>query len=236
MAANHKGSNPTYNRVRTGFAGFIPFYRATLPGVPHQENASQRCWNDEHFRRRATAIWNARSDSSVRQFTQEDILISGLSSLAFETTLGGPCSTACPSGCAGEQLVLAAESMEDAVLTSERRRAAASPALSGTVRVSTGGCAAGFWLAAFKRSTKTALPSGITLELIESRPRANLARREAEMVFLHVQGRHLRLSGLPAIAARTPVGVHLYRRGSTLRARAAGSGGSWERRIASAVT
>jgi hypothetical protein len=32
-------------------------------------------WDDEHLRRRATAIWNARSDSSVRQFTQEDILI-----------------------------------------------------------------------------------------------------------------------------------------------------------------
>src|SRR5713101_3390485 len=45
---------------------------------------------------------------------------------------------------AGEQLVPAAESVEDAVLTLERRRAAASPVLSGTVRVSTGECAAGF--------------------------------------------------------------------------------------------
>src|SRR5215469_9926155 len=46
---------------------------------------------------------------------------------------------------AGEQLVPAARTVEDAVLTLERRRAAASPLLlSGTVRVSTGECAAGF--------------------------------------------------------------------------------------------
>src|ERR1700761_1626356 len=58
---------------------------------------------------------------------------------------------------AGEQLVPAAESVEDAVLTLERRRAAASPVLSGTVRVSTGECAAGF-LAGCLGSATTALP------------------------------------------------------------------------------
>src|ERR1700722_15245652 len=66
---------------------------------------------------------------------------------AFEATFGGPSLFArLPEGlrlnAAGEQLVAAAEGIEDAVLTLERRRAAASPALSGTVRVSTGECAA----------------------------------------------------------------------------------------------
>ena len=68
---------------------------------------------------------------------------------AFEATFGGPALfERLPEGlrlsAAGEQLVPAAESVEDAVLTLERRRAAASPVLSGTVRVSTGECAAGF--------------------------------------------------------------------------------------------
>src|SRR5438105_9622425 len=62
---------------------------------------------------------------------------------AFEATFGGPSLfDRLPDGLrlntAGEQLVPAAESIEDAVLTLERRRAAAAPALSGTVRVATG--------------------------------------------------------------------------------------------------
>ena len=86
---------------------------------------------------------------------------------------------------AGEQLVPAAESVENAVLTLERRRAAASPVLSGAVRVSTGECAAGFPARCLSGSTTTALPSGITLELVESRQTANLARREADMALRH---------------------------------------------------
>ena len=58
---------------------------------------------------------------------------------------------------AGEQLVPAAESVEDAVLTMERRRAAASPVLRGTVRVSTGECAAGFLARCLSGSATTAL-------------------------------------------------------------------------------
>src|SRR6516164_6965031 len=105
---------------------------------------------------------------------------------AFEATFGGPALfERLPEGlrlsAAGEQLVPAAESVEDAVLTLERRRAAASPVLSGTVRVSTGECAAGFLARCLSGSKTTALPSGITLELIESRQTANLARREADM-------------------------------------------------------
>jgi DNA-binding transcriptional LysR family regulator len=87
---------------------------------------------------------------------------------------------------AGEQLVAAAEGIEDAVLTLERQRAAASPVLSGTVRVSTGECAGGFLARCLAGSTKTPLPSGITLELVdELRPAANLVRRQADMALRH---------------------------------------------------
>ncbi len=86
---------------------------------------------------------------------------------------------------AGEQLIPAAESVEDAVLTLERRRAAAAPVLSGTVRVSTGECAAGFLARCLLGSPTTALPSGITLELVFAQQEANLARREADMALRH---------------------------------------------------
>jgi len=109
---------------------------------------------------------------------------------AFEATFGGPTLfDRLPEGlrlnAAGEQLVPAAESVEDAALTLERRRAAASPVLSGTVRVSTGECAAGFLARSLSGSTTAMLPSGITLELVESRQTANLARREADMALRH---------------------------------------------------
>src|SRR5437588_11574479 len=81
---------------------------------------------------------------------------------AFEATFGGATLfDRLPEGlrlnAAGEQLVPAAESVEDAVLTLERRRAAASPVLSGTVRVSTGGGAAGFLARCLAGSTALAL-------------------------------------------------------------------------------
>src|SRR5438105_13219674 len=105
---------------------------------------------------------------------------------AFEAAIGGPSLfDRLPEGlrlsAAGEKLVSAAESVEEAVLTLERRRAAASPALSGTVRVSTGEAAAGFLARCLRESPATALPTGITLELVDSRQTANLARREADM-------------------------------------------------------
>ena len=110
---------------------------------------------------------------------------------AFEAAFGGPTLfDRLPEGlrlnAAGEHLVPAAESVEDAVLTLERRRAAASPVLSGTVRVSTGECAAGFLARCLSGPTTTALPSGITLELVdELRPPANLVRRQADMALRH---------------------------------------------------
>ncbi len=110
---------------------------------------------------------------------------------AFEASFGGPSLfDRLPEGlrlnAAGGQLVPAAESVEDAVLTLERRRAAASPVLSGTVRVSTGECAGGFLARCLAGPATTALPSGITLELVdELRPPADLVRRQADMALRH---------------------------------------------------
>jgi DNA-binding transcriptional LysR family regulator len=109
---------------------------------------------------------------------------------AFETSIGGPSLfDRLPEGlrlsAAGEELVPAAESVEEAMLTLERRRSAASPELSGTVRVSTGECAAGFLARCLSGSATMALPSGITLELVDGRQSANLARREADMALRH---------------------------------------------------
>src|ERR1700736_4250143 len=68
---------------------------------------------------------------------------------AFEISFGGQTLfDRLPEGlrlnAVGEQLVAAAEGVEDALLRLERRRAAASRELSGTVWLSTGECAAGF--------------------------------------------------------------------------------------------
>jgi DNA-binding transcriptional LysR family regulator len=109
---------------------------------------------------------------------------------AFEATFGGPALfDRLPEGlrlnAAGEYLVAAAESVEQAMLGLERRRVATSPALSGTVRVSTGECAAGFLARSLSGGLTPALPPGITLELVESRRTANLARREADMALRH---------------------------------------------------
>jgi DNA-binding transcriptional LysR family regulator len=109
---------------------------------------------------------------------------------AFEATFSGEALfDRLPEGlrlnAAGEQLVPAAESVEDAALTLERRRAAASPVLSGTVRISTGECAAGFLARFLSGPSTTALPPGITLELVDARQGANLARREADMALRH---------------------------------------------------
>ena len=109
---------------------------------------------------------------------------------SFEAASGGPTLfDRLPDGlrvnAAGEQLIPVAESAEDAMLTLERRHGAASPVLSGTVRVSTGECAAGFLARCLSGPTTTALPSGITLELVEARQSANLARREADMALRH---------------------------------------------------
>lgn len=131
---------------------------------------------------------------------------------AFEATFGGPTLfDRLPEGlrlnAAGEQLIAAAESVERAALMLERRRAAGSPALSGTVRVSVGEWAAGF-LARCLSGPGTPLPSGITLELVESRQTANLARREADLAVRH----HPPESGDLYVARIGTFGCAVYRR------------------------
>ena len=107
----------------------------------------------------------------------------------FEATFGGPTLfDRLPEGlrlnAAGEALMPAAQQLESAALALERRRAAGSPALSGTVRVSVGEWAASFLAAALADPSARAL-AGITLELVESRETANLARREADLAVRH---------------------------------------------------
>ena len=110
---------------------------------------------------------------------------------AFEAGFGGqPLFDRLPEGvrlnAAGEQLLGAAEDAERAMLTLERRRAAASPVLSGTVRISTGDCATGFLVRCLSGATTTApLPSGITLEFVQSLQPAALTRREADLALHH---------------------------------------------------
>src|ERR1700747_3726806 len=93
---------------------------------------------------------------------------------AFEATFGGPTLfDRLPEGlrlnAAGEALLPAAEQLESSALALERRRAAASPALSGTVRISVGEWAASFLARCLSDAGPTALPAGITLALGASR-------------------------------------------------------------------
>ena len=109
---------------------------------------------------------------------------------AFEAVFGGPALfDRLPEGlrlnAAGTALLPAAEELESAALALERRRAATSPALSGAVRVSVGEWAAAFLSRNLGRTDAAALPSGITVELVESRDTANLARREADLAVRH---------------------------------------------------
>jgi DNA-binding transcriptional LysR family regulator len=108
----------------------------------------------------------------------------------FEASFGGPALfDRLPEGLrlngAGESLVEAAEELERAALALERRRAAASPELSGTVRVSVGEWAAGFLARHLSGGAAAELAPGITLELVESPEMANLARRDADLAVRH---------------------------------------------------
>lgn len=109
---------------------------------------------------------------------------------AFETSFGGPALfDRLPDGLrlnpAGDALLPAVEQIEIAALAVERRRAAASPVLSGTVRVSVGEWAASFLARHLGRTGAKPLPEGITIELVESQQTANLARREADLAVRH---------------------------------------------------
>jgi len=109
---------------------------------------------------------------------------------SFEATFGGrTLFDRLPEGlrlnAAGDALIAAAEELEAAALALERRRAAASPALSGTVRVSVGEWGGGFLARHLDQSSETGLPPTLTLELVESWETANLARRDADLALRH---------------------------------------------------
>ncbi len=132
---------------------------------------------------------------------------------AFEKTFGGPTLfDRLPDGlrlnAAGEALVATAERLENAALALERRRVAASPTLSGTVRVSVGEWAEGLLARHSGRSAADGLPAGITLELVASPQTANLARRDADLALRHgvPEAGNLFVSKVGAIAGA------LYRR------------------------
>jgi DNA-binding transcriptional LysR family regulator len=132
---------------------------------------------------------------------------------AFEATFGGPSLfDRLPEGlrlnAAGEALMPAAEQLESAALAFERRRAAGSPALSGSVRVSVGEWAAMFLAHSLAGASASALAPGITLELVESRETANLARREADLAVRH----HPPQSGNLYVAKLGTFGCAVYRR------------------------
>ena len=125
----------------------------------------------------------------------------------FEATFGGPTLfDRLPEGlrlnAAGDALMPAAEELESAALALERRRAAASPALSGTVRVSVGEWGGGFLARHLDQSSETGLPPTLTLELVESWETANLARRDADLALRHgvPEGGNLYVSKVGVIA------------------------------------
>ena len=126
---------------------------------------------------------------------------------SFEATFGGPTLfDRLPEGlrlnAAGDALMPAAEELESAALALERRRAAASPALSGTVRVSVGEWGGGFLARHLDQSSETGLPPTLTLELVESPETANLARRDADLALRHgvPEGGNLYVSKVGVIA------------------------------------
>lgn len=126
---------------------------------------------------------------------------------AFEATFGGPTLfDRLPEGlrlnAAGDALMVAAEELETAALALERRRAAASPALSGTVRVSVGEWGGAFLARHLDQSSETGLPPTLTLELVESWETANLARRDADLALRHgvPEGGNLYVSKVGVIA------------------------------------
>ena len=129
---------------------------------------------------------------------------------SFEKSFGGPTLfDRLPEGlrlnAAGTALIGAAEELEIAALALERRRAATSPELSGTVRVSVGEWAAAFLSRSLADGAATPLPTGITLELVETQQTANLARREADLAVRHhpPDGGDLYIAKLGTIAAAT---------------------------------
>lgn len=149
--------------------------------------ASMLDWNDVRVFLAVARHGSLRAAGRALGLSQPTI---GRRLAAFEATFGGPTLfDRLPEGLhlnpAGAALLPAAEQLELAALALERRRAATSPTLSGTVRVSVGEWAASFLARCLTGVAGAALPPGITLELVESEQTANLARREADLALRH---------------------------------------------------
>ena len=144
-------------------------------------------WNDARIFLAVVRHGSLRAAGRALGLSQPTI---GRRLAAFEAKFGGSALfDRLPEGlrinAAGAALIEPAEQMEQAALALERRRAATSPGLSGTVRVSVGEWASGFLARHLSDGSPTPPPPGITVELVESRETANLARREADLAVRH---------------------------------------------------
>jgi DNA-binding transcriptional LysR family regulator len=151
------------------------------------DSAASMDWDDVRVFLAVARQGSLRAAGRVLGLSQPTV---GRRLASFEATFGGPTLfDRLPEGlrlnAAGEALVAVAEELESAALALERRRAAASPSLSGTVRVSVGEWAASFLARYLAGTSGAVLPSGITLELVETQQTANLARREADLALRH---------------------------------------------------
>src|ERR1700751_783127 len=144
-------------------------------------------WNDARIFLAVARHGSLRAAGRALGISQPTI---GRRIAAFEAVFGGPTLfDRLPEGLrlneAGAALLPIAEQLEDAALSLERHRAAASSVLSGTVRISVGEWAAAFLSHHVGSSSENPPPSGITLELVETMQTANLARREADLAVRH---------------------------------------------------
>ena len=178
--------------------------------MPTSNGSTSIDWDDARVFLAVARHGSLRAAGRVLGLSQPTI---GRRLAAFEAAFGGPALfDRLPEGlrlnAAGAALVSAAEELESAGLALERRRAAASPGLCGTVRVSVGEWAAAFLSRSLAGDGGRPLPAGITLELVESQQTANLARREADLAVRH----HPPESGDLYIAKLGTFGVAVYRR------------------------
>jgi DNA-binding transcriptional LysR family regulator len=144
-------------------------------------------WNDARIFLAVARHGSLRAAGRALGISQPTI---GRRIAAFEAVFGGPTLfDRLPEGLrlneAGAALLPVAEQLEDAALSLERHRAAASSALSGTVRISVGEWAAAFLTCHIGSSSENPPPTGITLELVQTMQTANLARREADLAVRH---------------------------------------------------
>src|SRR5918912_305920 len=134
--------------------------------MAHGNGSAAIDWDDARIFLAVARHGSLRSAGRALGLSQPTI---GRRLAAFEAAFGGPALfDRLPEGlrlnAAGEALLPAAEQLESAALSLERRRAAASPVLSGTVRVSVGEWAARFLAGQLDRTAARPLPAGITLE------------------------------------------------------------------------